>query len=102
MPKCCQDFGRKSELRYQMTQPSSNAGKQDWRSGLPSRRRLPHVDLARHRGRDYGRAELLEAVDGFPDFGDQRIDLRRFSVEEFRDTSLLSQARNCRRNHAYD
>ena len=43
------------------------------------------------RGGDEGGAELLEALDGVPDLGDERVDARRLPVEEYCNGLLFSQ-----------
>ena len=52
-----------------------------------------HIDFARHGRRDEGRAEFLEAVNGFSDLGHQRVDLGCFAIKICSNRTLLMSRR---------
>src|SRR3990172_9900891 len=61
-----------------------------------SRDLLPDINLARHRGGDERGAQLLKALDGLADLGDEGVDPRCLPVEEGGDGALFGHrwARN--------
>src|SRR5262249_19186434 len=61
-----------------------NVRKYQGSCGLPS-----DIDLARHRRRDQGGAQFLEALDDLVDLVDECVDFRRLAIEKLDDAVLL-------------